>query len=106
MCSSDLIVGAFGVELTGKYVDEVLSGGDAEFAHTVYRAVCDTGNAAFALSAHSPVKGSPLTARRVLMPLTEDGQAVSMIFGAATFALASPSRPGAGLPASHFEIIG
>ena len=100
------IVGAFGVERSGKYVDEVLSGGDLEFAHTVYRAVCDTGKAAFALSAHSTVKASPLTARRVLMPLAEDGQAVSMVFGAATFALALPRQPGAGQSAGHFEIIG
>jgi len=100
------IVGAFGTELTGKYADQGLSGAELEFAHTVYRAVCDSGKAAFAQSAHSTVKGAPLTARRVLMPLAEDGQAVSMIFSAATFALAVPAQPGAGQPASHFEIVG
>jgi|SRR6185312_11359476 len=100
------IVGACGVELTGKYVDDVLSGADLDFAHMAYRAVCDTGKAAFARSADRTLKGSPLTGRRVLMPLAEDRQAVSMIFGAATFALAPPPRPGAEQAANHFEIIG
>lgn len=99
------IVGAFGAELTGKYVEEVLSGATLDFAHTVYRAVCDTRRAAFVRSEYSTVKGSPLTAHRVLMPLAEDGQAVSVILGAATFQFARPPLPGAEQPANHFEII-
>jgi hypothetical protein len=99
------IVGAFGAELTGKYLDEVLSGAALDFAHTVYRTVRDTRKPVFVRSAYSTVKSSPLTAHRVFMPLAEDGQTVSMIFGAATFELAPPPQPGAGQPASYLEII-
>lgn len=100
------IVGACGVDLTGKHLDEMLSGAALDFAHTVYRAVCDTGRAAFVRSTYGTVKGAPLTAHRVLMPLAEQGQAVSMILGAATFEFARPQRPGAEQSSDHLEIIG
>ena len=99
------IVGAFGAEPTGKYVDEVLSGTALDFANTAYRAVCDNRKAVFARSAHDTVKGSPLIAHRVLMPLAEDGEAANMILGAATLELAVPPRPGAAQPADYLEII-
>jgi hypothetical protein len=99
------IVGAFGAELTGKYVDEVLSGGPLDFAHMVYRAVCDARKPVFVRSAYSTLKGAPLTANRLLMPLAEDGRTVSMIIGAAIFELAAPPQLGASQPSSYLEII-
>jgi CheY-like chemotaxis protein len=99
------IVGALGSELTGKYLDEVLSGVALDVAHTAYRAVCDAKRAAFLRSTHSTVKGSPLTAHRVLLPLADDGTVVNMILGAATFELALAPPPGDAQSSGDFEIM-
>jgi CheY-like chemotaxis protein len=99
------IVGAFGAELTGKYVDEAPIGDASEFARTFCRMVCEVRKPIFARHRCVTTKGSSLIANRLLLPLSEDGRAVSTIAGAATFELAR-SLPRAGTPASHVEIVG
>jgi hypothetical protein len=88
-----------------QYVDELLSGDRIEFVHAFYRTVCDAKRPVFVRSWYSTTKGVPLTANRLLLPLSEDGREVSTIAGAVTFEFTRPFALGADRPASYLEIV-
>ena len=90
------IVQAFGAEFTGRHVDELISGERDSFVHACYRAVCASRRPAFVRSKYITTKTVDLTANRLLVPLSEDGAAVSQILGALTFEFSRPFAPGLG----------
>ena len=105
------IVEAFGAEFTGKCVDELVSGERDSFVHACYRAVCTARRPAFARSKYMTTKNVDLTANRVLMPLSEDGERVHQILGALTFEFTRRFAPGIGhqaqidLSASYLDLL-
>lgn len=105
------IVQAFGAEFTGKYVDELVSGERDSFVHACYRAVCASRRPAFVRSKYITTKNVDLTANRVLLPLSEDGETVSQILGALTFEFTRPLTSGIGheaqidLAASYVDLL-
>ncbi|MGO8919805.1 MAG: PAS domain-containing protein [Stellaceae bacterium] len=105
------IVEAFGAEFTGKYVDELVSGERDSFVHACYRAVCASRRPAFVRSKYVTTRNIDLTANRVLLPLSEDGEAVNQILGALTFEFTRPFRTGIGheaqidLSASYVDLL-
>lgn len=105
------IVEAFGAEFTGKYVDELVSGERDNFVHGCYRTVCRARQPAFVRSRYITTKNVDLTANRVLMPLSENGDDVHQIFGALTFEFARPLHQGIGhnaqidLSASYVDLL-
>ncbi len=105
------IVQAFGGEFTGKYVDELVSGERDSFVHACYRAVCAARRPAFVRSKYITTRNVDLTANRVLLPLSENGEGVHQILGALTFEFTRPFRAGVGhraqidLSASYVDLL-
>lgn len=105
------IVEAFGAEFTGKHVDELVSGERDSFVHACYRAVCASRRPAFARSKYVTTRNVDLTANRILLPLSEDGEAVNQILGALTFEFTRHLGTGIGhaaqidLSASYIDVL-
>lgn len=106
------IVEAYGGELTGRHVDELISGERARFVHDYYGKVCDGRRPVFVRSRYLSRKAVDLTANRLLMPLSADGERVSLIFAALTFEFTRTTGASIGqdaeldLAASHVEVLG
>jgi CheY-like chemotaxis protein len=108
------IVEAYGGELTGRYVDELISGERARFVHDYYGKVCEGRRPVFVRSRYLTRKSVDLTANRLLMPLSADGERVSLIFAALTFEFTRAMSGGDGigkdaeldLTASQVEVLG
>lgn len=90
------IVEAYGADFTGKYVDELMTGERDNFVHACYRAVCASRRPAFVRAKYLTTKDIDLTANRVMLPLSEDGDDVSQILGALTFEFTRPFIAGLG----------
>ncbi len=73
------IVEAFGTNSTGKFLDEICSGGYRDFITGVYRTVCAEKRPVFAESEFATSKGYSITARRLFLPLSEDDRSVDRI---------------------------
>lgn len=105
------IVEAFGTEFTNKYVDELLSGERRAFVHSFYRAVCEKRCPIFVRSRYNNHRDVGLTANRLLMPLSQDDETVTMIFGALTFETAKALRERIGhkaqvdMSSSYIEVV-
>jgi hypothetical protein len=105
------IVEAFGTEFTNKYVDELLSGEPRAFVHSFYRAVCENRQPIFVRSRYINHRDFGLTANRLLMPLSQDGETVTMIFGALTFEAVKTIADRAGhsaevdMSSSYIEVV-
>jgi hypothetical protein len=81
------IVEAFGGEFTGRYTEDVIAADHIEFVHGCYRMVMAERRPILVRSRYLTSKAVDITANRLLMPLSEDGDHVSMILGALTFEL-------------------
>ena len=84
------IVDAFGLDFTGKHVDEFLAGERCSFVHDYYRRVCAARQPVFVRSKYLGNKELERTANRLLLPLSEDGAQVDKILSAMTFEFAAP----------------
>lgn len=105
------IVAAFGREYTGKWLEELFPNERSKFAAEVYRLTCSERLPVFARSSYVTATERELIANRLCMPLSADGETVTMIMGALTFE--SSVRPVAGvweqarmLDARSAEVIG
>lgn len=90
------IVAAYGVESTGRYLDE-LCGERRDFVEGLYRAVCDRRRPLYAKTAYLGPWQAPNIASRVMAPLSEDGETVNMVLAVLTFDGQQPRRPPIGL---------
>jgi hypothetical protein len=78
-------VEAYGEDFTGRYPDEMFPAELRDFIHGIYRQVC-TGKAPLFLSnRYVTAKGLELASKRIYMPLSDDNDAVSHIFGVLRF---------------------
>lgn len=80
------IARAFGRDPTGKAIDEVIDGGNYDHITELHRTVCRERAALFAESAAAlRRRDKNLFAKRVLLPLSDDGAEVNQILSLMTF---------------------
>ena len=73
------IVEAYGNEHTGRHLDEVLSGERLAFVEGLYRTVCERKRPLFARTYYVGPWAVPNFARRVMVPLSDDGETVNVM---------------------------
>jgi hypothetical protein len=74
----------YGQEITGKFVDEIDLSDRKEFIFADYDGVVRTRAPSFSRWEFTKSDGRHMLCRRVLLPLSSDGDAVNMLFGALT----------------------
>ncbi|MGP1253670.1 MAG: PAS domain-containing protein [Kiloniellales bacterium] len=77
---------SFGAPMTGRTLEELMSGDYLEFMRSLYRKVVAEKRPIYSTSRYSGADGdSPLFTKRVMMPLSTDGQNVDMVISAQVF---------------------
>ncbi len=79
------IVAAYGSELTGKFVDEVIPPARRAVAERHYNMVYESKRPIFVRNKYTTTRDIDIVASRVILPLSEDGATVSMLVMAQTF---------------------
>jgi hypothetical protein len=79
------IIAAYGNELTGKFVDEIIPAGRRAVAEGHYNTVYETKRPLFVRNKYTTTRDIDIVASRVILPLSEDGASVSMVVMAQTF---------------------
>jgi hypothetical protein len=88
------LVEAAGRDQTGAYLDEIFPDERAQIIGSVFHQVCDERRPIFARSRYHTERTVEIVANRLYLPLSEDGQTVSLILGALTFQFASEIATG------------
>jgi hypothetical protein len=84
------VVEAYGQELSGRWVDEVISAARRDTAHRHYATVFDTARPIFARNRYISPKQTEFVVSRICMPLAaDDGVAVHQVLQAQTFEFGS-----------------
>lgn len=83
------LVEAFGQDYTGRFADELFSGVRRDFVHKIYRTVCDERCPVFLHNVYWTVKDLSLVGMRLFLPLSTDGEEVSIILSACRIELSS-----------------
>jgi hypothetical protein len=78
-------VDAYGEDFTGRYPDEMFPAELRDFIHGIYRQVCTARAPVFLSNRYVTRKGLELASKRIYMPLCDDNDAVSHIFGVLRF---------------------
>ncbi|MGH7126797.1 MAG: PAS domain-containing protein [Stellaceae bacterium] len=79
------IVAAYGSELTGKFVDEIIPAGRRAIAERHYTMVYESRRPIFVRNKYTTTRAVDIVATRVILPLSEDGTGVSMVVMGQTF---------------------
>ena len=79
------IVAAYGGELTGRFVDEIIPPGRRAVAERHYTMVYESMRPLFVRNKYTTTRDVDIVASRVILPLSEDGTSVSMLVMAQTF---------------------
>lgn len=79
------IVEAYKRELTGLFVDEVMPPARREVAERHYAQVFESRRPIFVRNAYTTAAHVELVATRIMLPLSEDGEAVSLVLMGQTF---------------------
>ena len=87
------IVAAYGSELTGKFVDEIIPSARRAVAERHYDTVYETKRPLFVRNKYATTRAIEIVASRVIMPLSENGSDVSMMVIAQTFEYGAELRP-------------
>jgi hypothetical protein len=87
-------VEAYGLDYTGRYIDEMASGDRLEFILRVYRTVCDLKAPVFVHNRYQTRFRSEIVANRIYMPLSSDDDVVHFILGALQFAFGDAQHEG------------
>jgi hypothetical protein len=84
------VVEAYGQELTGRFIDEVISAERREAAHRHYATVFDTSRPIFVRNRYTSRNATDFVVSRILLPLAaEDGHSVHLLLQAQMFQLGS-----------------
>ncbi len=86
------IVEAYGRELTGKFIDEVIPPERRRVAEGHYSLVFDTCRPIYVQNKYTSTKSVDIVATRIILPLSENDAAVSMLIMAQTFDYGSVLR--------------
>ena len=87
------VTAAFGCNPTGRYIDELIKGDYRAFIEQIHGRVRTERRALFCASEYAGARDLRMSAKRLLLPLTTDGQDVDQIITLLVF------RLGTGLPA-------
>ena len=87
------VAAAFGRNPTGRYIDELTKGDYRAFIEQIHGTVREEQRALFCASEYVGARDLHMSAKRLLLPLTTDGQQVDQIITLIVF------RLGTGLPA-------
>jgi hypothetical protein len=79
------IVAAYGSELTGRFVDEIIPPPRRAVAEGHYNTVYEARRPIFVRNKYTTTRDIDIVASRVILPLSEDGASVSMLLMAQTF---------------------
>jgi hypothetical protein len=86
------IVAAYGNELTGKFVDEIIPPGRRAVAEGHYNTVYQSKRPIFVRNKYTTTRDIDIMASRVILPLSEEGATVSMVVTGQTFEYGAPVR--------------
>jgi hypothetical protein len=86
------IIDAYGSELRGKYLDEVMTGERLRFAEENYLVMCERKRPVFVVNRYHSARNVELVCYRLAMPLSDDGEIVSQCLTAMNFKF--PSETG------------
>ena len=87
------IVAAYGSELTGKFVDDIIPPARRSIAERHYTMVYEKKRPLFVRNKYTTTRAIDIVASRVILPLSEDGTEVSMVMMAQTFEYGAELRP-------------
>ena len=79
----------FGCSMVGRYVDELMRGRYNAYIHELYRELLATRRALYSESAYGPDGNSPLYTRRLMLPLSSDGERIDMVLAGQIFSYRS-----------------
>jgi hypothetical protein len=84
------VVDAYGQELTGRFIDEVISAARRQAAHRHYATVFETARPIFVRNRYTSRNATDFIVSRIILPLSaEDEEAVHLLLQAQTFRLGS-----------------
>jgi len=78
-------VAAYGSELTGRFVDEIIPPPRRAVAEGHYNTVYEAKRPIFVRNKYTTTRDIDIVASRVILPLSDDGTTVSMVVTAQTF---------------------
>ena len=79
----------FGCSMVGRYVDELMRGRYYDYVLGLYRELLTSRRALYSESAYGPGGDSPLYARRLMLPLSSDGERIDIVLAGQTFSFRS-----------------
>lgn len=75
----------FGCPMMGRHIDELMRGRYAEYMLSLYRELLATKRPIYSESGYGRDESSPLYTRRLMLPLSSDGQSVDMVLAGQIF---------------------
>lgn len=90
--SGTAVTEAFGLSLTGQFVDEVMKGPYRDFILRLYRNVYINRRCVFCMSRYTGSENPGMTTKRLFAPLSEDDLVVNQVLVIQTFHYASHDR--------------
>ena len=87
------VVAAYGSELTGKFLDEIIPAARRAVAEQHYTMVYEGKRPLFVRNKYTTTREIDIIASRVMLPLSEDGATVSMVLTAQTFEYGAEMHP-------------
>jgi hypothetical protein len=87
------VVTAFGRDPTGDYADEVTTGDYRAFIERIYGAVREKQRALFCEGEYMGTRELPMSAKRLLLPVTTDGREVNQVVTHFVFRLGAGVSP-------------
>lgn len=86
------VVEAFGLDATGRYVDDVMIGRYKEFLLGLYRDILAMKKPIYSTSIYGTSRDAKMWTQRLMLPLSSDGEAVDMVLACQVFLHGSPLK--------------
>ncbi len=86
------VVEAFGIDPTGKYIDEVMVGAYKTFLLGLYNDLIASKKPVYSTSIYGTKRDTKLWTQRLMLPLSSDGDAVDKVLAIQVFVHGSPLK--------------
>lgn len=86
------VVEAFGLDATGRYVDEVMLGRYKDFLIGLYRDIMAMKKPVYSTSIYGTKRNAQMWTQRLMLPLSGDGENVDMVLACQVFLHGSPLK--------------
>jgi hypothetical protein len=83
---------AFGMDATGRYIDEVMVGKYKDFILGIYGDVVAMKKPVYSTSIYGPQPDRKMSTQRLMLPLSSDGSTVDMVLACQVFLHGSPLK--------------